>query len=149
MAEVTLYHSSKCPPCIQFIKQGSWEKFQNLCKSDGLKVNFKEYDLVKDKKPFEEKNINATPTIEIIIGGKTTSTHVQDPKRLFDMVKTGQVAQYGGGSYKTTKCLIGGCGCDDKMIGGCGCDDKLVGGSKYYEKYMMYKRKYLALKMRQ
>lgn len=135
MAEVTLYHSSKCPPCIQFIQQGSWGKFQNLCKSNGVKANFKEYDYTKDKRPFEEKNINTTPTIEIVLGGKTTTTHVQDPKRLFDMVKSGTVVQYGG------------CGCDDKLSGGCGCENKMSGGSKYYEKYMKYKSKYFALKM--
>jgi hypothetical protein len=124
-----------------------------MCKSDGMHVNFREYDYIKNKQPFEEKNINTTPTIEIVLGGKTTTTHVQDPKRLFDMVKSGTVVQYGGCDDKMTGgcgCdakMTGGCGCDDKMMGGCGCDDKMTGGSNYYEKYMMYKRKYLALKM--
>lgn len=121
--KVTLYHASHCPPCIRFIQSGNWRKVQSMCNDANLDVKFEEYDRdnEKNEKLFKLNYIEATPTIVILRGGEEERTHVQDPKKLFEMIKTGEIVQHGGGSMPKTS-------------------------DPYYKKYLKYKMKYLQIK---
>jgi hypothetical protein len=124
--KVILYHSSHCPPCINFIQSGKWKKVQEMCNNENLGVEFEEYDRVNSEyeKLFKLNYIEATPTFVILRGGEEERTHVQDPKKLFDMIKSGHVVQHGGGPTKSDG----------------------PNNDPYYQKYLKYKAKYMQIK---
>lgn len=127
--KVILYHASHCPPCIRFIESGNWNRVQEMCQEADLGIEFEEYDrdIEGSEAIFKKKYIEATPTIVIINGGKEERTHVQDPKKIFDMIKSGQVVQHGGGCAS--------CNATTPMV-----------EDPYYHKYLKYKIKYWNLK---
>lgn len=124
-SRVILYHSRTCQPCVRFITSGDWNNVQSMCNDKGLGVTFMEYEYTKDKKKFEEKNVDATPTIEVINGGKSYFINAEPPEKLFETIQSKLKS-----SKKTGAIQMGG-----------------SGKSAYYEKYLKYKNKYIALKM--